>query len=99
MAIPALDDILMIGGAIVALQFLAAIIGPGALKFVSVLAILAAAGLAAYAFYLSQTTAYPGEAQDGIEHAIQFGVMAIGLLLSHLVIRGLFKSMARASVA
>lgn len=94
-----LDQIVVVFGAIVALQFLAAIIGPGALRFVSSLAVLAAAGLAAYTFYLSQVTESPGMAQDGVIHAAQFAAAAVGLLITYYIIRGLFKAMARASVA
>jgi hypothetical protein len=96
---PDIDQFIVIAAAIVALQFVAAIIGPGTLKFVSTLAVLAAAGLAGYAFYLSQTTAYPGEQGDNLHHAIQFGGVAVALLVSHLIIRGLFRAMARASHA
>lgn len=96
---PELDQFLVIAAAIVLLQFIAAIIGPGALKFVSVLSILAAAGLAGYAFYLGQTTPYPGEQTDSFEHAMQFGIVAVVLLFTHLIISGLFKAMARASAA
>lgn len=96
---PELDQFLVIAAAIVALQFIAAIIGPGALKFVSVLAILGAGGMAAFAFYLAQTTPYPGEQTDNFEHALQFGIVAVVLLVTHLIIRAMFRSMARASAA
>ncbi|MDO9382199.1 MAG: hypothetical protein Q7T86_04980 [Hyphomicrobiaceae bacterium] len=94
---PELDQFLVIAAAIVVLQFIAAIIGPGALKFVSVLSILGAAGLAGYALYIGQTTPYPGEQTDSFEHALQFGIVAVVLLVTHLIISGLFRSMARAS--
>jgi hypothetical protein len=94
---PELDQFLVIAAAIIVLQFIAAIIGPGALKFVSVLSILAAAGMAAYAFYLGQITPYPGEKTDSFEHALQFGIVAGVLLVTHLFIRGMFRCMARAS--
>jgi hypothetical protein len=99
MALPELEQFMVIAAAIVVLQFLAAIIGPGALKFVSVLAILAAAGLAGYAFYISQTTAFPGEAQDAFDHSVQFAGVAVALFVTHLIIRGMFRAMARASAA
>jgi hypothetical protein len=96
---PELDQFLVIAAAIVVLQFIAAIIGPGALKFVSVLSILGAVGLAGYAFYIGQTTPYPGEQTDSFEHALQFGIVAVVLLVAHVVISGLFRSMARASAS
>ena len=96
---PELDQFLVIAAALVVLQVIAAIIGPGALKFVSVLSILGAAGLAGYAFYIGQTTPYPGEQTDSFEHALQFGIVAVVLLVAHVVISGLFRAMARASAA
>jgi hypothetical protein len=96
---PELDQFIVIAAAIVALQFIAAIIGPGALKFVSVLAILGAVGMAAYAFYLGYINPYPGEQTDYFEHALQFGIVGGVLLVTHWIIRGLFRAMARASAA
>jgi hypothetical protein len=98
-AIPDLDQLIVIVATIVALQFIAAIIGPGALKFVSGLAILAAVGLAGFALYQHITIPYPGESSDSLEYAMQFGVIAVLLLVSHLIIRGMFRAMARASAA
>ncbi len=96
---PELDQFLVIAAAIVVLQFIAAIIGPGALKFVSYLSILAAVGLAGYAFYIGRTTPYPGEQTDSFEHALQFGIVAVVLLVTHIIISALFRAMARASTA
>lgn len=96
-AIPDLDQLIVIVTAIVAVQFIAAIIGPGALKFVSGLAILAALALAGFALYQHFNIPFPGESADNLEYALQFGIIAAVLLVSHWIISCLFRAMARAS--
>lgn len=98
-AIPDLDQLIVIVAAVITLQFIAAIIGPGALKFVSSLAILGSLGLAGFALYQHLTIPFPGESSDNLEYAIQFGSIAAILLVTHWIISCLFRAMARASAA
>ena len=96
---PEVDQFICIAAAIVGVQFVAAILGPGPLRLVTTLAVLVAGGLAAYAFYLGQTTPYPGEQTDSFEHATQFGIIAGVALVAHFILGWLFRCIARASAA
>lgn len=93
------DQFVCIGAIIIGVQFLAAIIGPGVLKFITVLSALGAFGLAAYTFILSQNSAYPSDAQEGVYHAAEFAVLGLAVIIAYFILRTLFRALARASAA
>ncbi len=94
-----LQELATIGALTVLIQFVAAILGPRALHLVSVLIILAAAGVAAYLGSLALNAEFAGEGAEAYEAATSFGLIAVFAILSHFAMRGFFKRMARASQA
>jgi hypothetical protein len=83
----------------VLVQFVAAILGPRVLTFVSALLFLAAAGAAIYLIYLALNAEFAGVGADAQELALDFGIIAFLYLLGHYFVRGLFRRMARYSHA
>jgi hypothetical protein len=94
-----LTDIATLIGLGIAIQFIAAILGPGVLRFASVLLFLAAGGVAAYLVHLGLNEQYAGIGADTFELATKFGGIALALAITHFVMRGWFRAMARASQA
>ena len=94
-----LNEVLCAGVLAVLVQFVAAILGPRALKVVSILLILAAAGVAVHLGNLALNTEFAGEGADARDMATNFGAIAVVATLAYFAMRGLFRCMARASQA
>ena len=94
-----IPEVLCVSALAVLVQFVAAILGPRALHVVSVLLILAAAGVAAYLGNIALSSEFAGEGADAREAATNFGFIAVFATLSHFAMRGFFRCMARASQA
>ena len=90
-----LNEVLCAGALILLLQFVAAILGPRALKVVSILLILAAAGVAVYLGNLALNSEFAGEGADARDMATNFGAIAVLAIIGYFAMRGFFRCMAR----
>jgi hypothetical protein len=83
----------------VLVQFVAAILGPRVLTAASLLMILGAAAVAGYLVYEAVGANFAGIGQDAQALATVFGGIAVGLIITHFIMRALFRGMARMSQA
>jgi len=83
----------------IAIQFVAAILGPGVLRFASILLVGISLAIAAYLAYMTVTAQFAGVGQDAMSLGINFAVLGALLWVGHLLMRKWFMAMARAARA